>query len=253
LKEHPEVSDLLITGGDPLIMTTETLRSYLEPILLFAPTVKSIRIGTKALSYWPLRFYEDQDSQALLGLFEEVLRRGKKLTIVSHITHPREIETPYFERAASAVARIGCDLKVQTPLLRGINDDAATLATLWKLSHKHQIVPYYLYVARDTGAQHHFGVPLVKGLEIFNQAIKQSHGLVGTVRGPVMSTEFGKIQIVGRTEVGGSTALVLKVLQARHSEFSGSVHLAKFDESAVWLSDLTPLDGKAEFPFQRLG
>lgn len=252
LQEHPEVTDILITGGDPLVMNTALLRQYIEPLLLFAPHIKSIRLGTKALSYWPMRFFSDKDSSELIEFFKEIPQRGKALTIVSHITHPHELENQFFERAAETLSSADCDLKVQTPLMRGINDQPSTLARLWAGCHKHHLVPYYLYVARDTGAQHFFGIPLVKTLAIYNTALQRSCGLVGTVRGPVMSTEFGKIQIVGDTFVGDQKALVLKMVQARDPQFAGSVFLAEYNENALWLSDLKPLGGADKFPFEQL-
>ena len=91
LQSRPEVTDVLFTGGDPLIMKTRVLRSYIEPLLRL-DTLSSIRIGTKAPAYWPYRFTTDKDAQDLLNLFEEVRAAGKHLALMAHYSHPRELE-----------------------------------------------------------------------------------------------------------------------------------------------------------------
>src|SRR5690606_36501313 len=82
LKRHQEVSDLLITGGDPMIMKTRHLANYLEPLL--GPEfehLQTLRIGTKALSYWPHRFILDDDADDLLRLLEKLVQAGKHVAI----------------------------------------------------------------------------------------------------------------------------------------------------------------------------
>ena len=87
LKVHPEVTDVLVTGGDPMIMRSSVLRNYIEPLL--APEldhVQNIRIGTKALGYWPQRFVTDRDADDCLQLFEEVIAAGRHMAIMGHYT-----------------------------------------------------------------------------------------------------------------------------------------------------------------------
>ncbi|MGH7657953.1 MAG: lysine 2,3-aminomutase, partial [Gemmatimonadales bacterium] len=85
LRAHPEVSDVLFTGGDPLIMRTKTLAGYIEPLLRAnLPNLRTIRIGTKALSYWPYRFLTDPDAEQLLDLFERVAGSGRHVAIMAH-------------------------------------------------------------------------------------------------------------------------------------------------------------------------
>ena len=91
---HPEVTSVLVTGGDPLVMKSRTLRRFIEPLLdpVFE-SIETIRIGTKAPAYWPQRFVEDDDADDLLRLFEDVQRSGRQLALMAHYTHPRELET----------------------------------------------------------------------------------------------------------------------------------------------------------------
>ena len=88
LRRHPEVTGVLITGGDAMIMGESVIRRYLGP-LLELEQLESIRIGTKALAYWPQRFVTDPDADATLGLFEEVVQAGKNLAFMAHYSHPR--------------------------------------------------------------------------------------------------------------------------------------------------------------------
>ena len=93
LGEHPEVTSVLITGGDPMIMGEPVLRRYIEPLLdPRLDHLESIRIGTKSLSYWPQRFVTDPDADATLRLFGEVTDSGRTLALMAHFSHPRELE-----------------------------------------------------------------------------------------------------------------------------------------------------------------
>nr|BFE84099.1 hypothetical protein GCM10020093_067000 [Planobispora longispora] len=87
LKEHPEVTSVLFTGGDPMIMGEPVLRRYLEP-LLEIEQIESIRIGTKSLAYWPQRFVSDPDAGDTLRLFSSVVEAGKNLAFMAHFSHP---------------------------------------------------------------------------------------------------------------------------------------------------------------------
>ena len=93
LRAHPEVTSVLITGGDPMIMGAVVLRRYIEPLLdRGLDHLESIRIGTKSLAYWPQRFVTDPDADDTLRLFEEVAATGRTLALMAHFSHPRELE-----------------------------------------------------------------------------------------------------------------------------------------------------------------
>ena len=94
LRVHPAVTDVLITGGDPMVMSSTNFAKCLEPILADDLNhVRNIRIGTKALSYWPYRFLTDPDADELLRLIERCVKKGRQVAIMAHVTHPRELET----------------------------------------------------------------------------------------------------------------------------------------------------------------
>ena len=123
LHRHPAVTDVLVTGGDPMIMSTERLRSHVEP-LLAVDTVRTIRFGTKAVAYWPYRFVSDSDADDLLRLFEQVVAAGRNVAVMAHFSHPRELATEVATRAIARIRATGAVVYCQAPLIRYVNDDA---------------------------------------------------------------------------------------------------------------------------------
>ncbi|MBK8998861.1 MAG: lysine 2,3-aminomutase [Myxococcales bacterium] len=251
LLAHREVSSVLLTGGDPLIMKTSVLRRYVEPLL--APELEhitSIRIGTKALAYWPYRFVTDPDADDLLRLFEEVRAAGRHIALMGHYTHPRELETPVAQAAIQRVRRAGAVVRCQAPIVRHVNDKVRTWANMWRLQVQLGAVPYYMFVERDTGPKNYFEVPLARSLEIFNQAYRLVSGLARTVRGPSMSATPGKVLVDGVAEIHGEQVFVLKFLQARDPEWVGEPFFARYDPDATWLDQLVPAFGEKKFFFE---
>jgi len=251
LRRHPEVTSVLFTGGDPLVMRTALLRRYIEPILAARlPQLASIRIGTKALAYWPQRFVEGPDADDLMRLFEEVEAQGLNMALMAHSSHPRELQTQIAQAAIRRVRSTGTVIRCQAPLIRRVNDHPAIWAELWREQVRLGAIPYYMFVERDTGPKEYFKVPLVRALGIFRDAYRQVSGLGRTVRGPSMSATPGKVLVDGVLDVGGRPQLVLKFLQARNPEWVGRIFLAEYDDRAAWLDELRPAGGASRFFFE---
>lgn len=249
LAAHREVTSVLMTGGDPMIMGTGVLRRYIEPLLRpDLDHIESIRIGTKSLSYWPQRFVSDPDADDTLRLFEQVSAAGKTLALMAHFTHPRELEPPLVISAISRIRSAGAMIRTQSPLIRSINDDATTWSAMWRTQLRLGLVPYYMFVERDTGPQGYFAVPLVRAAEIFRDAYSSVSGLCRTVRGPSMSATPGKVCVDGLAEIAGQRVFVLHMIQARDPSLVGRPFFAHYDPEAVWLSDLRPAFAD-RFPF----
>ena len=251
LEQHREVSDLLITGGDPMVTKTKHLVAYLEPLLepRFAH-VQTIRIGTKALTFWPQRFVSDEDADELIRLFERLVAAGKHLAIMAHYNHWQELRTDIARRAIARLRDVGAEIRAQGPLLAHINDRADDWARLWREQVRLGIVPYYMFVERDTGARAWFEVPLAGAWAIYREAMQQVSGLGRTARGPSMSAGPGKVEIQGVTEIQGERVFVLRFIQARNPDWVQRPFFARYDEQATWLDQLQPAFGEEKFFFE---
>ena len=251
LHAHPEINDVLFTGGDPLIMSARHLAAYIQPLLdARLPNLRRIRIGTRALTYWPYRFLTDDDADALIALFKQVNDTGLHLAIMAHFNHPRELEPQPTRDALRRIQETGAVIRTQSPLLRHINDNSTVWAELWNKQVDLGCIPYYMFIARDTGAQHYFAVPLTKAWQIFREAYQQVSGLCRTVRGPSMSANPGKIQILGVTEIMGEKVIELRFIQGRNPDWVHRPFFAQYDEKATWLNELKPPFGEEKFFFE---
>ena len=250
IREHPEVKDIIFTGGDPMVMSTAQLRKYLEPLLDLA-TVKTIRIGTKSVSWWPYRFTRDRDADDLLRFFEKIVASGKHLALMSHNSHPREIETPQALEAIRRIRSTGAVIRSQSPIVRHVNDSPEIWEDMWQQQLRQGIIPYYMFLERDTGPKRYFEVPLAEAVEIFNHAYRKMSGLGRTVRGPSMSCSPGKIIVEDITEINGEKVFVLKFTQSRNPDWTNRLFFAEFDETASWINDPTPAFNNKEFFFEK--
>lgn len=252
LKAHPEISDVLFTGGDPAIMKTKFFEYYFNALLdANIPNLKTIRIGTKSLTYWPYRFTTDDDADDLLRLFEKTIKRGVHISIMAHFNHYHALETDAVKEAIRRIRATGAQIRTQSPVLKHINDSGEIWAKMWRKQVDLGLIPYYMFVARDTGAQDYFAVSLHRSWQIFRSAYSQVSGICRTVKGPSMSCNPGKIQVVGVSELNGQKVFVLNFLQARDTAWTGKPFFAKFDAHAVWIDELEPAFGQADFFFER--
>ncbi|NEO24348.1 lysine 2,3-aminomutase, partial [Moorena sp. SIO4A5] len=251
LREHKEVTDVLLTGGDPMTMKARQLALYIEPLLEGEfDHIQTIRIGTKSLSYWPHRYVTDEDADDLLRLFEKVVQQGKHLAIMAHYEHWRELDTQIAQKAIQRIRTTGGEIRTQAPVVRHINDRAHTWGKMWQMQVRLGCIPYYMFVERQTGAKDYFEIPLVKVWEIYRQAIQQVSGLGRTARGPVMSALPGKVKIEGISEIQGEKVFVLSFLQARNPQWCNRPFFASFDAEATWLGDLKPAFGESKFFYE---
>lgn len=251
LKTHAEVTDLLITGGDPMVMKTKHLKAYLEPLL--APEfdhVRTVRIGTKALTFWPYRFVSDEDADELIDLLGRLVQAGKHVAIMAHYNHWQELTTDIAFQAIQRLRDTGAEIRSQGPLLANINDNADDWARLWNTQVNLGIIPYYMFVERDTGAKAYFEVPLAKAWNIYRDAMQQVSGLARTARGPSMSAGPGKVEVQGVTEINGEQVFVLRFIQGRNPDWVQQPFFAEYDEQATWLSGLKPAFGEEKFFFE---
>lgn len=244
LREHKEVTDVLFTGGDPMVMKTAHLRSYIEPLL--EPEfdhIRTIRIGTKALTFWPQRFVAGEEADELVALLARVVESGKHLAVMAHYNHWKELDTDVARAAIRRVRATGAVIRAQGPLVAHINDDPDVWAKMWQMQVSLGIVPYYMFVERDTGARAYFEVPLVRAWEIYREAMQRVSGLARTARGPSMSASPGKVEIQGVAEIAGEKVFVLRFIQGRNPDWVQRPFFAQYNAKATWLHHLKPAFG----------
>ena len=248
LQENQEVTDIIFTGGDPLTMSPKLLASYIEPLLdADLPNLQTIRIGSKALTYWPYKFLMDPEAKEILNLFEKVVKSRKHLAIMAHFSHPNELETEAVREAIKRIRSTGAEIRTQSPVLNHINNNPQVWTRMWKEQVRLGMIPYYMFIVRDTGAQDYFAVTLEQSYNIYKKAVTNLSGLARTVRGPSMSCLPGKIEILGIQEVNKKKAFLLRFLQGRNPNWCYKPFFAEYDQNAIWIDDLKPIEGNNFF------
>lgn len=241
VNEHKEVTDILFTGGDPMIMKEKMFSQYIEPFLKNRPeNLQTIRIGTKALSYWPYKFISDDDADDYLNLFERIVKSGINLSIMAHFSHTKELETDAVKLAISRLRNVGVQIRTQSPILKNINDTPEIWSDMWRKQVNLNCIPYYMFMPRDTGAQDYFAVTLENAWKIFREAYQKVSGICRTVRGPSMSCFAGKVQVLGIWEINKQKVFVLRMLQGRNPDWVAKPFFAKYNPNAIWIDDLQP-------------
>ncbi len=227
VREHPELTNVLLTGGDPLFLPTPRLESLVRR-LREIPHVKIVRIGSKMLAYNPYRVLDDP---ALVEMFSRFSRAGRKMYVMTHFNHPRELT----EQAVSALdmlGRAGVVVANQTPVLRGVNDDAAVLTDLFRKLSFAGAPPYYLFICRPTSGNRRFTVPVERAYDLFQRAIMGCSGLAKRAR-LVMSHSTGKIEVAGRT----ADQVFFRYHRAADPGRESGVMVFRSNPEALWFDD----------------
>lgn len=183
-------------------------------------------------------------------LFERVTLSGRHLAIMAHMSHPRELQSRVAMEAIRRIRMTGAVIRSQAPLIHHVNADPRTWVEMWQSQVSLGVIPYYMFVERDTGAKHYFEVPLAEALRIYHEATQRVSGVARTVRGPSMSAAPGKVHVVGTASIGGEKVFVLQFLQARNPQWTGKPFFAKYDEKVSWLDQLKPALGEKTFFYE---
>lgn len=192
IQQHPEINNVLLSGGDPLIMSTRKLEVIISQ-LREIDHVQIIRIGTKMPAFDPYRIVNDPSLLEMIGKYS---LPDRKIFIMSHFNHPREL-TEVALKGLSLLQRAGAITVNQSPLIRGVNDKPEVIAELFAKLSYNGVVPYYLFLCRPTAGNEPYVVPVEEALEIFEQARRSLSGLAKQAR-LCMSHRTGKIEVVGK-------------------------------------------------------
>jgi len=225
---HPEMTNVLVSGGDPFVLSTSRLHEILDHLLPF-PHLNSIRFGTKMLAYAPKRL----DDPALADLFRRIHEARKAAVIVTHFDHIGELSVDA-ERNIRALCARGVQFLNQTVLLAKVNDDPEILAATFAKCHQIGIRPYYLFQGRPVKGASHFQVPLRRGLEIAHGINQRLSGIEKTFK-YIMSHSTGKIEIL---DLGADGRVYMRYHQNKTPEKIGKIFSRPYLEGACWLDDL---------------
>lgn len=225
---HPEISNVLLSGGDPFVLSTANLNSILDHLLPINH-LKTIRFGTKMLAYEPRRF----EDSALSALFHRIHKAGKTSIIVAHFDHIGEISSEA-EHKVRALRAQGVQFLNQSVLLAKVNDDADILAATFAKCHEIGVRPYYLFQARPVKGASHFQVTLRRGMEIVHGINQRLSGIEKTFK-YIMSHYTGKIEILDLVQDG---RMYMRYHQNKVPEKIGKIFSRLLVPTACWLDDL---------------
>ncbi len=231
VRDHLEITDVLLTGGDPLLLSTRKLAEVLQA-LREIPHVRTVRIGTKMLAFDPFRLLDDTELQELLA---EQSGPGGRIYLMVHFDHPRELTEPAIEAVDLAI-RLGVICANQCPVVAGVNDDPDVLRELFETTSNVGCPQYYVFQGRPTLGNAPFRVPIVRGFELISEAHRGASGLARRARF-VMSHESGKLEIVGVDE----ERIYMRYHRAKDAADENRFVSFARDDEAIWLDDLERL------------
>jgi len=232
IRDNPQVTNVLLTGGDPLVMSTRKLEKIIRPLRKIKH-VNIIRVGTKMPAFNPFRIIDDPELPNMLTRYST---RHKRIYVMTHFNHPREL-TDEACLALDLLLKAGTVLCNQTPILRGINDDPEVLEELMRKLSDIGVNPYYFFQCRPTAGNVPYVLTLTEAFQIFEEAKLNVSGLAKRAR-LVMSHSLGKIEIMGLTE----HHIYLKFHRSRFDTNKGRFIIYHRDDNAFWLDDLVPVE-----------
>ncbi len=247
IRQHEYVHELLFTGGDPMIMSPTVLSGYIDKIIeAKIPNLQTIRFGTKALSYWPFTFLPsyNEEAEEMLSMFKRITNSGLHLSIMAHFNHPVELENEAVQEAIANIRNTGAQIRTQSPVLNHINKSSSLWADMWTKQVNLGLIPYYMFIERETGPFEYFQIPIAEVYTIYNEAIRLTGSLAKTVTAPVMSASKGKVQILGviNNPLDGKKYFMLQYARHRDYKKTYKPFLAEYDEKATWVDQLKEVE-----------
>lgn len=229
IAEHPEITNVILSGGDPLMLPTPVLEKMLST-LKEIPHLNHVRIGSRVPVSYPIRLFDDE----LIAVLKD-FNAEKTLFIPTHFNHAQEI-TPVSTEAVRRLRNAGITVNNQAVLLAGVNDSVTALEELMNGLLRIGVNPYYLYQCMPVArVRHHFQVPLKKGVDLVDRARRRFDGYAKRFK-YIIGHDIGKLEICGR--IGDK--LVLKQLHARngHEQEVSRLLVRQLTENGGWLDDL---------------
>ena len=232
IRRHPQINNVLLTGGDPLLMSTRKLEKIIRELRKIEH-VQVIRIGSKIPAFNPYRIINDHELPAMLSRYST---RQKRIYLMSHFNVPNEV-TDVASLGIDLLMKAGVIVANQTPILRGINDSPIVLNQLMNKLSYIGVPPYYFFQCRPTKGNKPFELPLVQAYRTVETAKKGVSGLAKRAR-LVMSHATGKIEMVGLND----HHIYLRYHRARDPKDEGRFMAFHRNDRAYWFDDLIPAE-----------
>jgi lysine 2,3-aminomutase len=230
IRKHDEINNVLITGGDPFVLSVERIESLLRP-LMEIPHLDFVRFGTRVPVTFPDRILADDE---LINMLTKYSSLKPRVYVVTQYNHSREVSGKS-ERAVKRLQKAGIIVSNQTVLLKGVNDSVEELTALMRQLIRIGVQPYYVFQCRPVKrVKAQFQVPLVEGVRIIRGLNRNLDGHSKRFRF-IMSHPLGKIEIVGVHD----GRFVFKFHQAKTNRMVGEIFTKLVDNRATWLDDLS--------------
>lgn len=229
IAEHKEITNVIISGGDPMMLPTRVISKMLEA-LKDIDHVNYVRIGTRTPVVYPLRYFDDELIEVLHDFNQQ-----KTLYIPTHFNNVNEI-TDLSKEAVMRIRNAGITVNNQAVLLKGVNDSVEDLEDLMNGLTRIGVNPYYLYQCMPVSrVRHHFQVPLKRGVDIVSEAKRHLDGYAKRFKF-IMGHDIGKIEICGRKD----DILVMSQIHSRpeYPEEASRILMGHLTENAGWFEDL---------------
>ncbi len=260
LKRHPEVSDILITGGDGGYISYERLKAYVTPLMedKYLEHIRTLRIGSRVLTFHP-EFLLNDKFESILKLLKTVIDCGIQVVWMSHFSSPRELLNPGTLAAVKRLKNYGLILKSQSPIMNhislflkkdgkvDIDRSAQNWIDLGNVLAMLGIGFHSMYCARPTGEHHYFTAPLADISKIFNKVYRSLASINRPSRYITMTSSAGKTSLLGTTEIYGEKVFVLKFNEARNMKWMDTTYFAEFDEKENTIERLKPFKADKYF------
>jgi L-lysine 2,3-aminomutase len=260
LRQHKEVTDLLITGGDGGFMPPERLAQYVEPLFEDPELlhIRTVRLATRVLTFSP-ELVLTRKYEKMLSLFDRIHENGIQLAWMAHFSTPKELLNPMVIAATRRLQGHGVVMRSQSPMMKHISlfarDDGSIdidrsaqnwidLANILGTLH---IGFHSMYCARPTGEHHYYTAPLADVVRIFDQVYRSLPSINRPSRHISMTTSAGKMSLMGFAQINGETVFALKFNEARNMKWMDTVFHAKYDAQTNNVSLLTPVEGNGFF------
>jgi lysine 2,3-aminomutase len=233
IRQHPEINNVLLTGGDPLLMSTGKLEKIIQQVRSI-DHVKIIRIGSKMPAFNPFRIINDP---SLLEMLSRYSSADKKIYVMAHFNHAKEM-TDVAVQGIMLLQKAGITVFNQTPIIRGVNDNIGAIGELFSRMSFNGVTSYYLFICRPTAGNRPYVVPVEEAWNIFEGARHNLAGLAKHAR-LCMSHKTGKVEVVGRS----GNHMVFRYHRAARTKDSGRIMIFPSNPDACWLDDyLQPVE-----------